>query len=385
MAEDKAGTANAFHGGGFFDDIGSDFSALERKSLVVSCDVPDAWYDASPKVLSKLREHLPWLMKNSPPQHGDGLIKTICAKRGLQPENVLLGAGSSDLMYATFPNLLKSSDRVVVLDPMYGEYVHILDSLLKCEIARCAQSAQSDFVVDIDKVLEASRGAKMVIVVNPNNPTGQPISRESLRKLVDGVSKDTIVFVDEAYVDYVMPAVTVEGWVADRPNLMVLKSMSKFYGLSGCRVGYLVAPKAIAQHVRRFQPPWCVSTLAQVAAVEALLDEDYYYGKVRETHQLREEMAAELAKIPGLRLIPSVTNYILMELTDLQSPKSPTERRGASRLIAEYTRRSHVFIRDCTSQSVHFNGRFIRTAVKDPTSNSRVVEALRAAMAEYHC
>jgi histidinol-phosphate/aromatic aminotransferase/cobyric acid decarboxylase-like protein len=365
----------AFHGGAFFEDIGPDFSNLERKEQVINADVVDAWYDPSPRVTAKIAEYLPWLIKTSPPIHSEGLVQTIAKIRGIPERNIITGGGSSDLMYLAFPNILAPRARVLVLDPMYGEYTHIMENVLDVELIRNFQSKQNAFQIEPDSLSQqaSEAAADMIILVNPNNPTGQFVTQDFVRDLLTELDSDTLLFIDETYIDYVKPSQSVETWVSQYKNLIVLKSMSKFYALSGARAAYLAASREIIEHLKTFSPPWAVSLLGQVAAVEALQDERYYHKKVAETHELRCELTKELSAMRALKIYDSVANFILMELTH-------TEKLAAQ--VYHAVRAHGVHIRNCDSQSLRFAGKFIRTAVKDRASNHKIAQALRRVLAE---
>ncbi|MBI1744761.1 histidinol-phosphate aminotransferase family protein [Candidatus Acetothermia bacterium] len=373
MKIQKEKIAQAYHGGAFFEDIGPDFSDLERKNQIINADVVDAWYDPSPKVTAKLSEYLPWLVRTSPPIYSEGLIRTISQVRGIPPENLITGGGSSDLMYLAFPNLLAKGARVLLLDPMYGEYTHIMENVLPVEPVRNFQSKETSFRVAFESLITNAVDADMIILVNPNNPTGQYVTREFVRNLLEEITSDTLLFIDETYVDYVTPSPSVESWVSRYDNLIVIKSMSKFYALSGARVAYLAASQEIIERLKAFSPPWAVGLLAQVAAVEALSDEKYYRAKVQETHRLRSELSQELSTIAGLKVYDSVANFILMELAH--------SKKSAAQVYRE-VREQGVHIRNCDSQSLHFSGKFIRTAVKDSVNNQKIFQALRSVLAQ---
>ena len=194
-----------------------------------------------------------------------------------------------------------------------------------------------------------------------NNPTGSHVPSEFVAELLASLPRRTLLFIDETYTDYV-PGNSVETWVTRYDNLVVLKSMSKIYALSGARAAYLAAPRDIIDRLRRFCPPWSVSLLGQVAAVEALKDPAYYRERIAETHRLRDAMRQELAQLPWLSPFDSVANFILMEITH---PGIAAERCTSMR-----TRGVHV--RNCDSQSLNFGSRFVRTAVRirQPISGS---------------
>jgi histidinol-phosphate/aromatic aminotransferase/cobyric acid decarboxylase-like protein len=204
----------------------------------------------------------------------------------------------------------------------------------------------------------------LVVLVNPNSPTGQHWERAEVVRFLDSVPRSTTVLIDETYVEYASSGESVEREAARRENVLVLKSMSKVYGLSGLRVGYLVGSAGRVRELARWMPPWAVSLPAQVAAVEALGDVAYYEEKWAETHRLRDELAREL---PG-RAYPSTANFVLVEL------EVSAER------VRERMERHGVFVRNCDSMSRRFGDRFLRIAVKRRSQNRRIVSAMRAAL-----
>src|SRR5262245_19432257 len=101
-----------YHGGVFFDSIGSDFQTLENAKDVIGADTLDAWFDPYPRVVEKIKEHITFGLKTSPPTHSDGLIRTISEYRRIPKENILVSGGSSDVIFTFFPSLVKAGDSV---------------------------------------------------------------------------------------------------------------------------------------------------------------------------------------------------------------------------------------------------------------------------------
>lgn len=361
---------HAFHGGASFDAIGVDFGDLNRRAAIVDADVLDAWYEPAPAVLDTLRAHLPWLVKTSPPTHGDGLRDAIAARHGLSPQQVLIGGGTSSLMFLAIPRLVPRGARVAILDPMYGEYRHITEHLLGCAITPCELQESDGFAPDPVAIARTVReaGCRVLILVNPNSPTGRLLDRDGMQRLLRGLPADCRVWIDETYVDFAPDVPTAEPLVAQDARVIVAKSMSKFFALSGLRVGYLVADRGLVAELEPWNPPWSAGLLAQVAAVRALQSYAWYRDRARDTHALREGLAAEIDAIGGLRCMPSTTNFVMFR----------TERASAATLVAR-CREDGVFVRDCSSLSPRFGARFVRTAVKDAAANARIVAALRAA------
>ena len=359
----------AYHGGAFYSAIGEDFSALEKSEEVIGADILDAWYPPSPKVLGKVTKFLPFIFRSSSPTHSSGLIKTIAERRDIPIKNIAVGGGSSAIMFTLFSLLLTQKSRVLILDPMYGEYQHIFEHVIGASIIRHMLHPDTSFVVDADKLLHEVQTHKpdMVVIVNPNSPTGQYWDRESIRKFLSAIPQETMLLIDETYIEYVSDDASMEKDVLLYPNLLVLKSMSKIYALSGARVGYVVASENIIETVTMHTPPWSVSHFGQIAAVEALNDWQYYRSKIDETVLLRSQMIQALRDVTTIDVFESVGNYFLIRL-----------HRHSADAVVRRLQESHIFLRNCDSMSVQFKDNFIRIAVKDRSTNEKVVAALRS-------
>ncbi len=356
---------HAVHGGAFFDSIGDDFQNLARNKQVINADVLDAWYDPSPRVVSAIRTHLEWLIRTSPPTHAEGLRSVISESRSVPLANLALGSGSSSLMFAALKSLVKRGEKAVVMDPMYGEYEHVLGSLIGANVVRSEQFAHEEFRPDIDRLVADSKGAKLLTMVNPNSPTGRSIPLFAMKQLLEHLDPETKLWVDETYIDFVSQEQSLEPLVASNPNLIICKSMSKFYALSGLRVGYLACSPLLATELERETPPWNIGLISQLAAVEALKDRPYYEQMAEETKRLKGHLIGLLSEIEGLLTIPSSTNFVFLKL--------PHSHSGE---VAKEMAKQDVFIRDCDSLSPRFNGEYIRIAVKPEAQNHRIASAL---------
>ena len=362
----------AYHGGAFFNAIGNEFTTLKKAKDIISADVLDAWFDPSPKVLSKIKEHLPFSIKTSPPTQCEGLIKTIAKTRKVPQANIIVGGGSSDLMFAFFPHTLKKKNRVLILDPSYGEYAHIFAHVTKNRIIRHRLRKEDQFKInyaDLSRQIEREK-PNVVILVNPNSPTGQYWKKQNIIRLTKDFPAALFV-IDETYVEYIDKKLSLESEAVKRKNLAIIKSMSKVYALSGARVGYIVAHEKIIDKVASFIPPWSVSLVAQIAGVEALRDRSYYAKKYKETHALRKSMIAELKKINSVTIYDSIANFFLIELLD---------KRMKADTIIEDLRKKKIYLRDCTSMSTQLKNNFIRVAVKNKEMNKIIVAALKKAL-----
>lgn len=357
------------HGGAFFHAIGEDFADLERRHAIINADVLDAWFPPAPAVLASLAECPDWTMRTSPPTHCEGLLRAISNARAVPECCLVPAAGSSSLIYLAFREWLGPSSRVLILDPTYGEYAHVLEQVIGCRVECLWLKRSGGYTVDLGE-LEESLHAEydLAVLVNPNNPTGRHIARGELEAILRRVPVRTRLWIDEAYVDYVGADESLERFAADSENVVVAKSFSKAFALSGMRAAYLCGPPRIAAELRRITPPWCIGLPSQVAAVRALENQAYYRQKYAETAKLRFELAEGLGRL-GLEVVTGTANFLLCHL--------PESGRGpdAAAIIAG-CRAAGLFLRDVKSMGRSLGTHCLRIAVKDADTNRRMLEIL---------
>jgi histidinol-phosphate/aromatic aminotransferase/cobyric acid decarboxylase-like protein len=363
-------TASCVHGGASFRAVGEGFDQLERRQSVINADVLDAWFPPAPSAVAALQAHLPWLAQTSPPREGGGLVQTIARVRGVDAEAVLLGAGSSDLIYRALRRWLTPAARVLLLDPTYGEYAHVCERIIGCRLERLALAREAGYQVD-PGVLQTRlvNGAyDLVVLVNPNNPTGQYLRREELEGVVRGTPSRTRFWVDEAYNDYVGEDQSLERFAVHTPNVVVCKSLSKGYALSGLRVAYLCGSRSLLEELRALTPPWVVSLPAQVAAVRALQEPNYYAGCYAATHTLRRRLAEGMLQINHrVQVYPGTANFLFCHLPE-DGPDATT--------VVSLCQAHGLFLRDLTGVGSVLGRHAIRIAVKEEDVQQRMLEIL---------
>ena len=359
--------AACYHGGEFFEAVGDEFKTLERLEAVINADVLDAWFPPAPGAIAAVERHLPRLLRTSPPTGCEGLVRTLARVRGVKPECLLPSAGSSDLIFLALRHWLTADSRVLILDPTYGEYAHVLERVIRCRVDRLPLHRVEQYRLDPGR-LELSLAGEydLVVLVNPNSPTGQRVPREALEEVLRKAPPATRVWVDETYVDYAGTGESLEPFVARSQNVIVCKSMSKTYALSGARVAYLCAAPHQLESLRALTPPWAISLLAQVAAVKALEDPDYYDTRYEETHLLRRELVERLKPL-NWEIISGTANFVLCHLSE-DGPDAET-------LISRCRQRG-LFLRNAANMGTALGDRAIRIAVKDAETNRRMVQIL---------
>ena len=362
-----------YHGGKSWDTSKFDFGI--RDTLVVA-DVLDSPFPPCPEALHVLREQLERCCQESPPTQCEELIETIAETRGVQSKHVAVSSGSSSLMFSFLPQLLTSTSKVLVLSPMYGEYSHILTHVIGCEMTNFVLHKENGFEIDADELIRQARQHDAVIFVNPNSPTGVYCSK--MGKIVHQIQDESnsptrckMIWVDETYIDYIPEAQSLESLVDTNPSLIVCKSMSKCYALSGLRVAYAVSQKVT--ELRRFIPPWAVSLPGQLAAVAALKNPAYYNEQYEIIHQQRTVLSDKLRE-QNFTVLPGVANFILTFL--------PEETQHTSSTFIEACKEKGVFIRDAQNMGVTLGNNSVRFAIRSSGENERIIECVKEVLSQ---
>jgi histidinol-phosphate/aromatic aminotransferase/cobyric acid decarboxylase-like protein/GNAT superfamily N-acetyltransferase len=369
LAIDFFKPANCYHGGAFFDAIGNEFDDLNRRKNIINADVLDAWFDPAPKLISEIENQLSWICKTSPPTDCIGMSNGIAKSRGLKSCNVLPGAGSSDLIFLAFREWLLPESHVLILDPTYGEYVHVLENIIGCKVDRINLLKANNYILDLEKLIDlAKNNYDLIVIVNPNSPTGQHIPRIKLENALSQISPTTRIWIDETYIEYCGRDQSLEKYAVSTSNVIVCKSMSKVYALSGLRSAYLCASPFQLEKLRSISPPWAVSLPSQIAALIALKEDSYYEKCYEQTHILREEFCRELLKFNSFEVLQSKANFVLCFLPE-NGPSAET--------IVSKCKEMGLFIRDVSNMGNNFNKHTIRIAIKDKETNQKMIEIIK--------
>ena len=199
---------------------------------------------------------------------------------------------------------------------------------------------------------------KGIFLCNPNNPTGQYLSKEKVKAILS-VARDGLVVLDEAYV-----AFTTDTWssleLIGRDNLVVLRSMTKDYALAGLRLGYAVAAAPIISVLKSIRPPWNVSSVAQAAGIFALKADSYLEACERKIREAKEFLVREFGRL-GLSPLPSQANFFLVKVGDATNFTQALLKKG-------------ILIRDCSSFGLPS---YIRLAPRTISDCQRLINAIK--------
>ena len=277
-------------------------------------------------------------------------------------EGMVLPAGGSTALIYLLPRVLRPR-RALLVAPCFSEYRPALEQA-GCKVDELVLDAAEDFRFDPRQLLDAlAPQTDMVWLANPANPTGAVIAPEILAELARALAPVTLV-VDEAFVDF-CPQYSLVDVLPQLPNLVLLRSLTKFYAIPGLRAGYLLAAAERVARLVRDAEPWNLSTPAILAARACLDDADYRRRSFEQIPQLRAQLHDGLEQL-GAHPFPAVANYLLCRL--------PVAWPDATEL-AESLARSQLLVRTCSDFS-GLDGHFLRLAVRSATENSRLLEVL---------
>jgi len=295
-------------------------------------------YGPSPKAILAAAEALRDI--SSYPRESRVLEEAIASSLGLEPDGVIAAAGGDRAIELALRCLSRSAKRLLVPVPSFRMYENI-SSAVGLDATFCKVPTTG-----YDGLLEEVREGDLVVLGSPNNPDGKVVERAVLEELLQVCS---LLLVDEAYTEY--DRTSFAGFTTKYPNLFVIRTFSKAFGLAGLRVGYLLAAKDAAKSVRSLTGPYEVSSIG-IEACKACLDDPLYYERIIGlTCRNRSELQKDLGGIEGIRALPSHGNFLLLQLLRADA----TDVWGA-------LRRRNVLVRNCGDWR-GLEGEYLRVSV----------------------
>ena len=305
-----------------------------------------------------IRENI-GLLVHYPDPFADGFSRTMAEHLGVAPKAVICGNGSTELIYLLAR--VFRPQHVLVLAPTFSEYERACLMTHGSSCVRHVLSPRDGYALDPVSFIDSLAGCDMAFLCNPNNPTGRLLEREAVLEIARAANRGNCLLVlDEAFIDFTPDQSLVRG-VEKNPNLIVLRSLTKFYALSGLRIGYGVFPDALARRIRGHKEPWSVNTLAQKAAAAAIGDAAYRERTMALIPGEKDFLEKGFRAI-GIEYVPSSANYYLLRM-----------EQGLG--IVPALRKKGILVRDC-SNFAGLDGSCIRVAVRSRQENSRLLAEL---------
>ncbi|ACC83355.1 threonine-phosphate decarboxylase CobD [Nostoc punctiforme] len=282
----------------------------------------------------------------------------------LPPEWILPGNGSAELLTLIGRELAQLA-ATTLITPAFGDYYRTL-AAYNANVLECPLSlVTGHWSLFLDKGQKTKD--KGLLLNNPHNPTGKIFSRDSILPYLEQFA---LVVVDEAFMDFVPPneEQSLIPVVQEYTNLVILRSLTKFYSLPGLRLGYAIAHPDCLAKWQLWRDPWPVNTLAAAAAIAALQDAEFQQQTWAWLPPARNQLFQSLAEIPGLQPQVSAANFLLVE-----------SQESTSQLQHQLLKYHQILIRDCLSFK-ELGDRFFRVAVREESDNQRLLTALNSVL-----
>ncbi len=315
----------------------------------------------SPKAALAIRAILDGLARY-PDGNGFELKQALSQRCGVEPENIVLGNGSNDVLELAARSFLTPGLSAVYSQHAFAVYPLAVQAMGAQGIAVPAR----EFGHDLPAMARAVQpDTRMMFIANPNNPTGTFIDGAALETFIAQLPQEVLIVLDEAYNEYLEPQFRYDGigWLKKYPNLVISRTFSKVYGLAGLRIGYALAAPGVADLMNRVRQPFNVNSLSLAAAAAALDDEAF----VRESHDLnRRGMRQIVAGLQQLSLnyIPSYANFITFKVPGASAVFQKLLKAGVIvRPIANYGMPDHL-----------------RVSIGLESENARFLEVLQQAL-----
>lgn len=241
-----------------------------------------------------------------PPPKGIKALKSLSILTGIDEKNLAVGSGADELI-EKIVDIFIGKGRAVVVEPTFEMYEFYIR---KSGGEKVPQLVDDNLEIEAEEVLRRAEGAKAIFICSPNNPTGVQYDADEVVNIAENFSG--LVVADEAYVDFADGSLSEAA--QNLRNLIVLRTLSKAYGLAGLRIGYLIASEEIVKWVKLVEPPFSVNAVAQ-CAIEAILEKEEEFKKyILKVREEREYLYTQLEKIDGVRPYKSSANFIMLKV-----------------------------------------------------------------------
>ncbi|MGA3141425.1 MAG: histidinol-phosphate transaminase [Verrucomicrobiota bacterium] len=292
------------------------------------------------------------------------LKQKLAAKLGVTPANLILGNGSNEVIELIGHALLVPGAEVVVSQYCFAVYP-IVTALFG---AKLVVVPAKNHAHDLDAMLAAiTPNTRVVFVANPNNPTGTTASREELARFVNAVPADVLLALDEAYIEFLNEPLDLLPEIRSgaKPNLLLMRTFSKIYGLAGTRIGYGIGHPDFIAALEKIRQPFNINSVAQAGALAAL-DDTKHVEKTRKINSRGLRLYARTFRKLGLEFIPSQANFILVRVGDGQRVFGELQKLG-------------VIVRPMGGYQLP---EWVRITVGTPKENKRCLEALKTVLGQ---
>jgi len=293
--------------------------------------------------------------------------------QGVEEENIILGNGSIELIYAITEILPANFDAVIPV-PSFSEYEK---AAIRVGGKAVFVQLPEDFALDNKRIKKAvTDNTKIMCICNPHSPSGTLYSKESVLELLDFCHKKDIIFsIDENYIEFAEKgeSTTLAGMAKEYENLFVIRSVTKFYGMAGIRFGYGISSKNLVNKLEAVRLPWSINGLASFATLAAFKDTEFIQNTKTIIAKERAMLAKGLQEISGLHVYPSVTNFLLIRITN---------GKITSTKLKEVLTNQRILIRDCCT-FMGLDDHYFRVTVRSAKDNQKLTKTIKQILRKF--
>lgn len=276
------------------------------------------------KAIEAYKKHLGQIAR-----YADGsclkLRQSLAKKNSIDPDQIVCGAGSDEILAFLTAAFVKAGDEVI-----YSQYGFLMYPISAKRVgAKAIAVKENNLKSDVEAILAAiTPRTKIIFIANPNNPTGSYLNRAQIEKLINGAPKNILIVLDNAYEEFVDEADYPNAieLVKANENVVMTRTFSKIYGLASLRIGWCYSSKYIAEVLNKIRGPFNVSGPAQVAAIEALQDDEFFTASKNHNKKWLKILFAEFAKIDAIKTHPSIANFILLDFGSAEICQKANEK-----------------------------------------------------------
>ena len=343
------------------DEIAADFGV--KKEDIIKLGSNENPWGPSPKAMQAIEDEI-GSINRYPESQLHELVGEIARYSGVKDSQVIIGGdGADEIIDVLAKTFIDAGDEFIVPLPSYMYYEYLLRQYgAKPVYARWDLKENR---LDVESIYDSiSPKTRMIFLCSPNNPTGTLIDKDVLADIA-AKNPDILIVIDEAYFEY--SEVTNRDLIDEYDNIFIIRTMSKVLGLAGMRIGYGLACEEIIEYMHRIKPVFSLTRLSFVAALNTFRDTEYIEESIRKGIESRQYLYDEISKIDGLKVFPSKSNFMLIDIRGTGFTATD---------LAEKLMRRAIIVRDCTS----FKGLdeyWIRISICTLEEDKRFIEILK--------
>lgn len=355
-----------YNHGGNIDRIAKLYN-LERKQIIdFSCNTNP--YGFPKQVKKTLIDHIKDIQHYPDPGYEE-LKETLAAHNGVDTNNVLVGNGGAEIIHLFIKTI--NPKKALIIAPTFVEYEKAL-VYCKTKINYFELHEQDNFVINSTKLKkELKNGYDLLVICNPNNPTGNFISPAIISSIIyEAALSSTKVLIDESFIDFIDQPLTnsiINHLDRKQTHVYIVRSMTKFFCIPGLRLGYGISfDTSLLATIEKYRSPWSINTFSCIAGTHLYSNDMFIQKTLKKVHRRKKELYAHVSKIKTLTIYQSAVNYFLVKLP-VGSVSTVVQRKLLD---------NNILIRDAKNFKFLYD-RFIRIAVKKKSENKILVKSLK--------